>query len=180
MIWRPGLRARAILGPLVLALVPIVVSAFFIGEISRVAQSVAQGEVKRLEEPLARADRAYREAIALRKEAFRRAAAQALASPAFRDVCSAGAPPDVALAELRALASAEPDLVHAAFLSGGQQRAVVERTPPSESHRTLPVRAPLVEAAGCELDLVFATSASLLEEHQRLGEVFKELRDRTR
>jgi two-component system, NtrC family, nitrogen regulation sensor histidine kinase NtrY len=179
-LWRPGLRARAILGPLVLALVPIVVSAFFIGEIARVAQSVAQGEVKRLEEPLARADRAYREAIALRKEAFRRAAAQALQSPVWRDVCLTNAPADVVAAELRALAAAEPDLVHAAFFVGGREHAVVERTPTAASSRTLPVRARLAETDACELDLVFATSAALLEDHQRLGEVFKELRDRAK
>jgi len=65
-----GLQARVVGGLLVIAAVPLVVSAVLIGSIAEVAQNFASNETDRLAPALTRAQAAYRELVSARKSVF--------------------------------------------------------------------------------------------------------------
>ncbi|MFH0902730.1 MAG: ATP-binding protein [Pseudomonadota bacterium] len=177
--FRLGLQAKVVVGLLLLAAVPVVVSAIFVGEISVVAQNVADGEIERLQSPLQNASEAYRDAIAARKESFRRSALAMARDPRLRDLCLRASSRNALEHALRAALLLEPMLMRATIEVDGVEAAVAERPPvTADPQKTLTLDQQLAEAPSCKLSLTYATSARLLGNYERLGAVLKAGRDR--
>ncbi|MBI4512313.1 MAG: HAMP domain-containing protein [Deltaproteobacteria bacterium] len=173
---RLGLTGKVVFLLLVVTAVPIVVSAVFIGEIARVAQNVADGEVERLRLPLERAAEAYRLAISAQKTAFRQAAMSIALNGALRSGCADGAQVMPAFGTLMdehaALSRIELLDAHGSSL-GAKERDM--RQPVRRWAITQPL-----SGTTCQVVLTFAVSAKLFEEQAELGEVLGASRARAK
>jgi signal transduction histidine kinase len=187
---RFGLQFKIVLGLLVIAAVPLAVSAVLIGQIAAVAQNFASNEAARLRPALVKAQGAYRELVAARKDLYRLAGARIagrLELPRVpdggrRDPGGAAAAVDVAALNQRlgALLADEEDLQRVAVLGAdGRELAVAvsDRLPgdPTGRWRSLSAREPLPD--GMQLDMKFLTRVDFLDDYEQLGPLLAD-RDR--
>jgi nitrogen fixation/metabolism regulation signal transduction histidine kinase len=152
-----GLQAKAVLGLLIIAMLPLAASFFMVRRVAEVAQSVALGESEMMHFSLDRASEAYREALELRKRLFERSA-EAVAER-LRPVCDKG--------ETRPLLQAELDRDPSLWIAE-LDGAVVSRGDPGP--RLIRV---IDQSLGpCQLSLTYATDkgAALAADFQALGE----------
>src|SRR5262245_55982326 len=172
---RLGLMARAVIGLLCIAAVPLLASAILIEQVTVVAQGYAIKEAERLHAALDRARDAYVEALDARKAAFRHAADAVAARGELAQACAGArtAP------SLHALLEDDP-LLAAVKLSAADGRALDEDArggpAPEGAVRSMHLDRPV--AGGCRLELTYATAtgARLSDDYQALGQVLTEHR----
>jgi len=75
-----GLQLKLVAGLLVIAAVPLLVSAVLIDQISEVAQNFASNEAARLRPSLIKSEDAYRDLVKARKEIYRQVGARIASS----------------------------------------------------------------------------------------------------
>jgi nitrogen fixation/metabolism regulation signal transduction histidine kinase len=174
---RLGLQLKIVVGLLVIAAVPLLVSAVLIDQIAVVAQNFASNEAARLRPSLEKAQEAYRELVAARKATYRQAGGRIAAGlrplPVWTEPSLDKARVETRLAELL---DAEVDLQSAQVRSGNSVVAmVISAALPGGATgrwRDLTVSEPL--PGGYALDMTFVTRVDFLEELRALGPVLEE------
>jgi nitrogen fixation/metabolism regulation signal transduction histidine kinase len=176
---RVGLQIKIVAGLLVVAAVPLLVSAVLIDQISVVAQNFSSNEADRLRPPLVKAETAYRDLVKARKEIYRqvgkRITAHLRAQPLWEE------PLDKAAVN-RALGRLlnEEDLARVAVLADDGRIlsfAVSALLPgsPTGRWRDFAVKEPL--PGGRALEMTFVTRVDFLDDLKELGLVLSERRD---
>jgi two-component system nitrogen regulation sensor histidine kinase NtrY len=166
---RLGLQGKAVLGLLVVALVPLAVAVLLVAQIGEAAGRVASGEVQRLREPLQRAAGVYRELVDSKKELFARR------TTLISYELGLGPCGERALAEtaVQRLVDGDASIVRAAILREGALLAERERTP-DQAVRPLDLEAGFAEV--CTLQVRWGFPARFLDEQQALGDALREHR----
>jgi two-component system nitrogen regulation sensor histidine kinase NtrY len=152
---RVSLQLKLVAGLIAIVLTPLLVSAYLIGEMSRVAANFAASEATAREQPMERALGVYRELFATTKlfhaEVTRRIAARA----------------DLTTAPLDSILHQEPGVVRIAILAAdGSVARAAERPLPTGDWRPKETRAPLGDG---ELVVDFAVPATLQDDYQALS-----------
>jgi two-component system, NtrC family, nitrogen regulation sensor histidine kinase NtrY len=171
--WRVGvgLQVKLVFGLLIVAAVPLLVSAILVDQIAVVAQNFASNEAERLRPPLVKAQAAYRDLVQARKQLYRETGGRI--ADRLRAQSSLWADPaDLArLASGLRAAATHPDLARIAVLdaSGGELAAGtgVNAPAPASGRRTLVVTEPL--PAERRLELTFVIRVEFLDDMNALG-----------
>lgn len=172
------LRVKVVLGLLVIAAVPLLVSAVLVDQIAVVAQNFASNEAARLRPPLERAQGVYKELVAARKEGYRQSARRIGALMELPDLTAE--PVDLP-AVYRALGKAldEPDVQRIALrdATGGVLAEAVSDRLPSATGRWRDLTVVDKLPTGHELVMTFVTRVDFLDDYEALGGVLS-ARDR--
>lgn len=176
---RFGIQFKLVVGLLLIAIVPLLVSALLVDQIGEVAQNFASNEADRLRPPLVKAERAYRELVAARKAAYREAGRRIAGR--LRGLPLWTPEVDVAAAqrELGRLLAQEEVARAVVTRADGTivAQAVSDLLPgqPTGRWRDFTVVEPLVD--GLRLELTFVARVDFLDDLEELGYVLAERRD---
>jgi nitrogen fixation/metabolism regulation signal transduction histidine kinase len=156
MKFRLGLQAKAVVGLLIIAVLPLAASFFMVRRVAEVAQTVALDETELLHAKLDRATLAYREAVDARKEAFQHAAE--VAAERLARGCGGDA---------HKLLQAEVDRDPALWRAALDDVTVARGDPGARLQRKIDL-----PAGACRASLTYATDkgAELAADFQALGE----------
>lgn len=182
---RVGLQAKVLAVLLVIAIVPLVVSALVVERVGRVAQNFASNEAAQMRPYLDRSAEAYRELIGATKELYAGIAADAAAALAAAGVPEPGQPlsAEASLGLDRALGAileGEPRLVGLSVVRDGQvlgRRQHPGAQPDTEARRVVTLEAPVPAGGGAVLQAEFqprdwqAELASLGDRRRYLDQV---------
>jgi nitrogen fixation/metabolism regulation signal transduction histidine kinase len=154
---------------LLIAIIPLVASVILVGQVIRVSESVAEGQTRRLVEPLARAGEVYRALFDERRQAFRLQSQLIARDPALVAALSAAdrRALDQRLAELVRTESGlgQIELLDArgAKVAGVKHPSGID----AARHRTLRLEAPVAEHN--TLRMTFYTPRKPFDDYQALG-----------
>jgi nitrogen fixation/metabolism regulation signal transduction histidine kinase len=188
---RAGIQVKLTVLLLAVALAPLLMSAFLVDQISRVAQNFASNEAAELRPPLEASQRVYRELIDAKKALYGQVALRLAAAPEVTAAVGAAAvrPPDEGAPPARAIwfdavVDEVPDLIRASVRDpDGRVIAEAARTPQGEEGVAWrPREVSQRVAGGGSLVLTFAAPAALQEEYAAVSRALAKARsiDRVR
>jgi two-component system, NtrC family, nitrogen regulation sensor histidine kinase NtrY len=152
---------------LLIAVIPLGASVVLVGQVIKVSNSVAEGQTRRLAQPLDRAASAYRELFAARKHVFRLQASLIASDGALRRALEEADPIGLQ-GRVAQLLGEERALGHLALVDArGQVVARAERPAPRAT-RALRLTRPIGDA-GHRLSLVFHTPRTAFDDFNTLG-----------
>jgi two-component system nitrogen regulation sensor histidine kinase NtrY len=155
---------------LMIAVIPLAASVILVGQVIRVSDSVTEGQMQRLAQPLEKAAQTYRGLFAARKRTFRLQGRLIALDPVLRTALD---PPDRAalVNRLRQLAATEPDVGRLEVVDSTGEvlaRGARAKTFSQETHRDLQLEFPVGEG-GHRLRALFFTPRAPFEDYHRLG-----------
>jgi len=171
---------KIVVALLLIAVIPTVASVVLVGQVIRVSEGVAEGQSRRLTEPLEQAADAYRQLFDSLKAKFQLRAALVAADPDLRHHVQGGEAKAAAtrLAALRA-GIEDAQLLRIRLPSGAQFAASERRrTAADHRYRDLNLVTP-IGAGGHTLEAIFLADRQPFEDFARLGKVARSTRELT-